>query len=226
MVKWLFHHSAVTHFLNSHHQTQCLQVEYTSTQLDFMALLFTVVKLLYIGGALSRCARVVHLLDAASRASAQELHKTLIRNEAAYFGCVKQLVLQHPPAPQPQPAATSPLYLCGDSHCLSGMNVTYPLPPPNPTPLHPPLPFASGSCCSCTWVETDIVCQVYACFQTPAPLPAPQQASGSWHAAPLTTHVLSWNQPGYVYRQTVSQKRPQAAGMRRLSLYAQCLIVE
>ena len=98
------------------------QVEYTPTQLDFLALLFTVVKLLYIGGALPRCARVVHLLDAASRASAQELHKTLIRNEAAYFGCVKQLVLQHPPPPQPQAAGTLPLYLCGDSHCLSGQH--------------------------------------------------------------------------------------------------------
>ena len=107
-------------------QTELLQVEYTSTQLDFLALLFTVVKLLYIGGALPRCARVVHLLDAASRASAQELHKTLIRNEAAYFGCVKQLVLQHPPPPQPQPAATPPLYLCGDSHCLSVMHSRHP----------------------------------------------------------------------------------------------------
>lgn len=96
-------------------------MEYTPTQLDFLALLFTVVKLLYIGGALPRCARVVHLLDSAARASAQELHKTLIRNEAAYFGCVKQLVLQHPPPPQPQAAGTLPLYLCGDSHCLSGL---------------------------------------------------------------------------------------------------------
>ncbi|DBA71347.1 TPA: hypothetical protein ACH3X2_011156 [Trebouxia sp. C0005] len=96
------------------------KVEYTPTQLDFLALLFTVVKLLYIGGALPRCARVVHLLDSAARASAKELHKTLIRNEAAYFGCVKQLVLQHPPPPQPQAAGTLPLYLCGDSHCLSG----------------------------------------------------------------------------------------------------------
>ncbi len=102
-------------------QLQLAQVEYTPTQLDFLALLFTVVKLLYIGGALPRCVRVVHLLDSAARASAQELHKTLIRNEAAYFGCVKQLVLQHPPPPLPQAAGTLPLYLCGDSHCLSGL---------------------------------------------------------------------------------------------------------
>ncbi|KAL0028549.1 hypothetical protein WJX79_000906 [Trebouxia sp. C0005] len=44
------------------------KVEYTPTQLDFLALLFTV----------------------------------------------------HPPPPQPQAAGTLPLYLCGDSHCLSG----------------------------------------------------------------------------------------------------------
>ena len=55
------------------------QVEYSDTQLDYLALLFTVVKLLYIGGALSRCAPVVQLLDTATKASAQELHKTLVR---------------------------------------------------------------------------------------------------------------------------------------------------
>ena len=131
------------------------QVEYTPTQLDFLALLFTVVKLLYIGGALPRCARVVHLLDSAARASAQELHKTLIRNEAAYFGCVKQLVLQHPPPPQPQAAGTLPLYLGGDSHCLSGL-------PLQPCDACHALPFSvvfstqlcvldllAWSCCAC-----------------------------------------------------------------------------
>ncbi len=134
------------------------QVEYTPTQLDFLALLFTVVKLLYIGGALPRCARVVHLLGPAARASAKELHKTLIRNEAAYFGCVKQLVLQHPPPPQPQAAGTLPLYLCGDSHSLSG-------PPSQPYDACHALPFnfvfsscafwicLLWSCCAC-WACT------------------------------------------------------------------------
>ena len=97
-----------------------LQVNYSSSQLDLLALLFTVVKLMYMGGALSRCAPLVQLLDTASQASAQELHKTLVRNEAAYFGCVKQLILQYPPPPQPQIPQPKPLYLCGDSHCLSG----------------------------------------------------------------------------------------------------------
>ena len=96
-----------------------MQVEYSDTQLDFLALLFTVVKLMYMGGALARCAPVVQLLTSASQASQQELHKTLVRNEAAYFGCVKELILHYPP-PQPQVPQPKPLYLCGDSHCLSG----------------------------------------------------------------------------------------------------------
>ncbi len=77
---------------------------------------------------------------AVCRASAKELHTTLIRNEAAYFGCVLQLLRDHPP-PQALPpgcsssdsgpdtgmapgghtaAGARPLFLCGDSHCLSG----------------------------------------------------------------------------------------------------------
>ncbi|PNH11189.1 E3 ubiquitin-protein ligase [Tetrabaena socialis] len=67
-------------------------------------------------------------------ASTVELHTTLIRNEAAYFGCVLQLLRGQPPptaawslpppdapSPVPQPPAASlpPLFLCGDSHCLS-----------------------------------------------------------------------------------------------------------
>lgn len=98
-----------------------MQVDYTDIQLNLLALLFTVVKLMYMGGALSRCAPLVQLLDAASQASAQELHKTLVRNEAAYFGCVKQLTLHYPPPPQPQTPQLKLLYLCGDSHCLSGI---------------------------------------------------------------------------------------------------------
>jgi hypothetical protein len=39
----------------------------------------------------------VQLLEPARLASAKELHTTLIRNEAAYFGCVRLLVADHPP---------------------------------------------------------------------------------------------------------------------------------
>ena len=60
-------------------------------------------------------------VEPARRASARPLHTTVIRNEAAYFGCVAQLLADHPPPPLATPAGShAPLYLCGDSHCLSG----------------------------------------------------------------------------------------------------------
>ncbi|KAK9812932.1 hypothetical protein WJX72_005941 [[Myrmecia] bisecta] len=101
-------------------ETAVEQVDYNAAQLDTLALLFTAVKLLYVGGALARCARLVELVDAARRASRRPLHTTLIRNEAAYFGCVSQLLQDLPPPHQPQLDTPMALYLCGDSHSLSG----------------------------------------------------------------------------------------------------------
>ncbi|KAG2427993.1 hypothetical protein HXX76_011979 [Chlamydomonas incerta] len=134
---------------------------YSPDQLDALALLFTAAKLLYVGGALGAAAALVAAVEPLRRASSVELHTTLIRNEAAYFGCVLQLLAaphtppQPPQPPQPQPPAPAagagaaacagageavadgvaaapaaaaaagasagarPLYLCGDSHCLS-----------------------------------------------------------------------------------------------------------
>ncbi|GIL62031.1 hypothetical protein Vafri_16345 [Volvox africanus] len=115
-----------------------VKVSYNANQLDELALLFTMAKLLFVGGALSVASKLCELLEPLRSASAVELHTTLVRNEAAYFGCVTQLLKDYPPPavrsriPHP-PAATavtaseaspsdsspSPLYLCGDSHCLS-----------------------------------------------------------------------------------------------------------
>ncbi|PNW82776.1 hypothetical protein CHLRE_06g293650v5 [Chlamydomonas reinhardtii] len=148
---------------------------YSPDQLDALALLFTAAKLLFVGGALGAAAALAAEVEPLRRASSVELHTTLIRNEAAYFGCVQQLLAdphtppQPPQPPQPQgpagpeeeggaapapgaeagpragaaaqgnaaaePTATAgagaggaaaagaatarPLYLCGDSHCLS-----------------------------------------------------------------------------------------------------------
>lgn len=123
-------------------------IEYSSSQLDMLALCFTAAKVLYVGGAVSRAAALARVLNRARAASKVELHTTLIRNEAAYFGCVYQLVTDHPPpafGPQLTSSSSSmagssqagadaqsdgttqavagsgvpPLYLCGDSHCLS-----------------------------------------------------------------------------------------------------------
>jgi hypothetical protein len=101
-----------------------LQVEYSAEELDALAVIFTAVKVLYVGGALARCARLLDPVDAARRASLKPLHMTLIRNEAAYFGYVQQLITEYPPPPR-TPGRRLPrvLYLCGDSHCVSGASV-------------------------------------------------------------------------------------------------------
>jgi hypothetical protein len=73
----------------------------------------------------------------ARNASKAPLHTTFIRNEAAYFMCVAQLLAEHPvplPPPTPKPLrlaneapsgapaeeSSPPIFLLGDSHCLSG----------------------------------------------------------------------------------------------------------
>ena len=98
------------------------QVDYNPQQLDALALVFTAAKLLFVGGALCRCRRLAALVEPARRASRRPLHQTLVRNEAAYFGCVAQLLgPAHAPPPAPAPGLErEPLYLLGDSHCLSG----------------------------------------------------------------------------------------------------------
>ena len=68
-----------------------LQVEYSGEQLDLLAILFTVMKVAFVGGAVDLVAQMVHLVESARLESAVELHNTSIRNEAAYFGCVSRV---------------------------------------------------------------------------------------------------------------------------------------
>jgi hypothetical protein len=94
-------------------------VTYSEQALDALAILMTAVKVLYLGGAISRAAEVVKMIEPARRASCKLLHTTLIRNEAAYCSCISQLLQDFPPPPTPQ--GLNPLFLCGDSHTLSGI---------------------------------------------------------------------------------------------------------
>ena len=96
------------------------KVEYSADQLDTLALSFTVVKALFLGGALPQAAKLCQLLAPAVAASNIPLHLTLIRNEAAYYGCLQQLLELAPRYPLGDAPELQPLYLCGDSHCLSG----------------------------------------------------------------------------------------------------------
>jgi hypothetical protein len=77
-------------------------VTYSEQALDALAILMTAVKVLYLGGAISRAAEVVKMIEPARRASCKLLHTTLIRNEAAYCSCISQLLQDFPPPPTPQ----------------------------------------------------------------------------------------------------------------------------
>jgi tetratricopeptide (TPR) repeat protein len=85
--------------------------------LDLLALLFTVCKIGFVVGDLGLLPPLLALLE--PEAEGRELHKTLVRNEAAYYGCVKQLL----PLLAAEAAApvgdTGEIHVVGDSHSLA-----------------------------------------------------------------------------------------------------------
>ena len=70
------------------------QVKYESEQLDLLAILFTLVKVAFVGGALSLVSQIADSINSARLSSEVELHSTSIRNEAAYFGCILRVRLK------------------------------------------------------------------------------------------------------------------------------------
>jgi hypothetical protein len=71
---------------------------YSGDQLDTLAILFVIVKILYLGGALQRSKSLAVLVESAVLTSIVPLHRTLVRNEAAYFGCIHQVSPKQPSA--------------------------------------------------------------------------------------------------------------------------------
>lgn len=103
---------------SSNGQQQNVKSEYLPEELDLLALFFTGVKILYASGALSILPSLISKLELTRQG--HDLHMTSIRNEQAYFSCISQLMSIH--ASQRSRSAhgtTRPLYVCGDSHCLS-----------------------------------------------------------------------------------------------------------
>jgi tetratricopeptide (TPR) repeat protein len=91
--------------------------KHANTYYDLLALYFTLVKILYVKGALSVLPAIIDILERAR--FKQELHETIIRNEHAYFCCISQIMTYLAPC-LPLPKTTEqPLYVCGESHCLS-----------------------------------------------------------------------------------------------------------
>ena len=83
--------------------------QFSDDDLDALALLFAAVKILYLGGAVSRAQTLVAAIEPTRRAAAKPLHETTIRNEHAYYCCVAQILAVDPrSAPPAYPAAASP----------------------------------------------------------------------------------------------------------------------
>ena len=68
-----------------------MQLKYSPGQLELLAMLFTLLKIAFVGGAVGLVAGLVEAVETARLASSVELHTTSIRNEAAYFGCVSRV---------------------------------------------------------------------------------------------------------------------------------------
>lgn len=80
-----------------------------------LAILFTLVKILFIKGAVAFIRPITNLIDPLT--NGHELHKTNIRNEAAYFSCISQLQGITPEVNHLVPSQPN-LYFIGDSHCV------------------------------------------------------------------------------------------------------------
>ncbi|KAL4086206.1 hypothetical protein PRIC1_014337 [Phytophthora ramorum] len=89
-------------------------------ELDLMACFFTVVKILFVNGRLSVLPLLIRALEPIRLG--RELHRTMIRNEHAYYACIAQLLSieealeLNPPLSE---NSTDSIYVCGDSHTLA-----------------------------------------------------------------------------------------------------------
>ncbi|GLE05898.1 hypothetical protein PINS_up015079 [Pythium insidiosum] len=92
---------------------------YVESELDLLACFFTIIKILFVTGRLSCLPRLIALLEPVRHG--RQLHKTIIRNEHAYYLCIAQLLCV---SPQLTPRSfsdsqQSSIYVCGDSHTLA-----------------------------------------------------------------------------------------------------------
>lgn len=113
---------------------------FVTRELDLIALYATTVKVYYLKGLLSHLPMMITLIERIRAMSQVPLHETLVRNELAYYQDIVQILSVRTHAalyglpdvsfalndplksnkPEWVAARKRPLYLCGDSHCLSG----------------------------------------------------------------------------------------------------------
>lgn len=89
--------------------------DYTEEQRYLLALLLTLVKVLYIKGALAYIPALMKLLDPCCEG--HSLHETNIRNEYAYYTCISKVLRQRGDLPSLS-RDTPFVYFVGDSHCV------------------------------------------------------------------------------------------------------------
>jgi tetratricopeptide (TPR) repeat protein len=90
--------------------------KYGSDDLNFLALLFTLVKITYLTGNLILVDKLIKIL---LPLQIEDLHLTLIRNENAYFSEITELSNIRRSKMVEENTQREMLYICGDSHCLS-----------------------------------------------------------------------------------------------------------
>lgn len=92
------------------------QSSLTPSHWDTLAIIYTAVKILFVGGATDAAAALVAAADCLCPTGVAP-H---IGNESAYFGMIKSLLLGWPMPTKVVRAGVRPIYMCGDSHCLPG----------------------------------------------------------------------------------------------------------
>eukprot|EP01125_Pyxidicula_operculata_P020157 TRINITY_DN739_c0_g1_i1.p1 TRINITY_DN739_c0_g1~~TRINITY_DN739_c0_g1_i1.p1 ORF type:complete len:850 (-),score=164.87 TRINITY_DN739_c0_g1_i1:58-2607(-) len=94
-------------------QSKPLDQDYNTEELDLLALLCTLVKILYVKGNMSLIKPLADLINPTREG--RQMHTTTIRNEHAYFCCIDQLMTYH----DMSISLDKPIiYLAGDSHAL------------------------------------------------------------------------------------------------------------
>lgn len=87
---------------------------FSDIELQLLAVYFTVIKILFIQGRLDVIPCLLKIVQPLFSMQT-DLHKTLIRNEQAYYSCISKLFGSLPPTPKQD---TKKMYVVGDSHVL------------------------------------------------------------------------------------------------------------
>ena len=97
-------------------------VNFADAELDLLAFLYTLVKILYNSGNTRSLPSLVRLIEPV-RLEAGDVHTTTIRNENAYYSCISQCIsvseMGEAGEGEAEGQKKEPIFICGDSHSMS-----------------------------------------------------------------------------------------------------------